>query len=226
MHDFRDKLSSELWRNVFENVNNDVNSIFNSFLNTYLQIFYSCFPKLTVNKTTSNKQWITKGIINSCKRKKELYLLTRSNKDIQLKEYSMKYSKILSKVIKTTKILHHSNQIIHSNNKIKMTWNIIRNETAGNNTKYDKVNSLNTDKEYKKTVNAEIFSKYFLTVAENISCKITVSNKQILNCNKNSLCYLSQVFNFPFTNIVLHNTSTGKIEKNYSLLPLEKLVCI
>jgi len=88
--DFKDKLSSELWQNVFENDNNDVNSIFNSFLNTYLQIFYSCFPKITVNKTTSNKQWITKGIINSCKWKKELYLLTRSNKHIQLKEYYLK----------------------------------------------------------------------------------------------------------------------------------------
>jgi hypothetical protein len=161
MNEFRDKLSSELWQNVFKNDNNDVNSIFNSFLNTYLQIFYSCFPKLTVNKTTSNKQWITKGIINSCKWKKELYLLTRSNKDIQLKEYYMKYSKILSKVIKTAKILHHNNQIIHSNNNIKVTWNIIRNETGGNNTKYDQVNSLKADKEYNKSVNVEIFSKYF-----------------------------------------------------------------
>jgi len=59
--------------------------------------------------TTSNKQWITKGLINSCKWKKELYLLTRNNNDVQLKEYYMKYSKILSKVIKTAKILHHNN---------------------------------------------------------------------------------------------------------------------
>jgi len=80
---------------------------------------------MTVNKTTSNKQWITKGIINSCKWKNELYLVVRSNNDIQLKDYYMRYSKILSKVIKTTKILHHNYLIIHSNNKIKMTWNII-----------------------------------------------------------------------------------------------------
>ena len=97
----------------------------------------------------------------------------------------MKYSKILSKVIMTAEILHHSNQIIHSNNKIKMTWNIIGNETGGNNTKYDKVNSFKTDKKYNKSVNAEIFTKYFLTIAENISCKIMGSNKQILNCTKN-----------------------------------------
>jgi hypothetical protein len=70
----------------------------------------------------------------------------------------MRYSKILSKVIKTAKMLHHNNQIIHSNNKIKM-WNIIRSDTGGNNFKYDKVNIFNTDKVYNKSVNAEIFNK-------------------------------------------------------------------
>jgi 2C-methyl-D-erythritol 2,4-cyclodiphosphate synthase len=105
-----------------------------------------------------------------------------------------------------------------------MTWNTIRNETGGNNTKCDKVNRLNMDKEYNKSVNAEIFSKYFLMIVENISCKITGSDEKILNCTKNSLSYLAQVINFPFTNIVLHNTSTEKKKKNYSLLPLEKLM--
>ena len=108
---FKDKLNSELWQYVFENDNNDVtsNNTFNSFLNTHLQSFYLCFPKITVNMTTLKKQWITKGLINSSKWKKELYLLTRNNNDVQLKEYYMKYSKILSKVIKTAKILHHNN---------------------------------------------------------------------------------------------------------------------
>jgi len=130
INEFKDKLSSELWQNVFENDNNDIDSIFNSFSSTYLQIVYSCFPKLTVNVTTSIKQWITKGIINSCKQKKNLYLLTRNNNDMQLKEYYIRYSKILSKEIKTVKMLHYNNQIIHSHNIIKATWNIIKSETG------------------------------------------------------------------------------------------------
>jgi hypothetical protein len=99
----------------------------------------------------------------------------------------MRYSKILSKVIKTAKILHHNYLIIHSNNKIKKTWNIIRSETEGNNTKYDKVNILNTDKENNKSINVEIFNVYFLMIAENTSCKIMRSNKQIINRSKYSL---------------------------------------
>jgi hypothetical protein len=77
----------------------------------------------------------------------------------------MRYNKILSKVIKTAKMLHYNDQIIHCNNKIKTTWNIIRSKCGGNGIKYDKANILNTDKEYNKSVNVEIFNKYFLTIA-------------------------------------------------------------
>jgi hypothetical protein len=41
--EFKDKLSEELWQNIFDIINGDVNSNFNSFLNTYLLIFYSFF---------------------------------------------------------------------------------------------------------------------------------------------------------------------------------------
>ena len=106
--------------------------------------------KKKVNESTSNKQWITNGIINSCRWKNDLYLFTRNNNDIQLKEYYMRYSKILAKVIKTAEIFHYNNQITHSNNKIKTMWNIIKSETGGNNIKYDKANVYNIDKEYNK----------------------------------------------------------------------------
>ena len=125
-------------------------------------------------------------------------MLTRSNNDIQLKEYYKRYSKILTQVIRTAKILHHNNQIIYSNNTVKTTWNIIKNETGGNNTKYSNSNNLNTDKENNKNINAETFNKYFLKVAENITCKIQGSNEQTLNHTTDSLSYLFKIFNHPF----------------------------
>jgi hypothetical protein len=57
----------------------------------------------------------------------------------------------------------------------------------GDNIKYDKAKIYNTDKEYNKSVNAENFNKYFLTIAETISCKIMGNNKQNINCTKYSL---------------------------------------
>ena len=41
---------------------------------------------------------------------------------------------------------------------MKTTCNNIRSETGENNIKHDKVNIFNTDKEYNKNINAEIFN--------------------------------------------------------------------
>jgi len=127
----------------------------------------------------------------------------------------MRYSKILSKVIKTAKMFHYNNQITHSNNKIKATWNIIKSETGGNNIIYDKVNVCNTDKEYNKNVNAEVFNKYFLTVAESISCKITGNNKQIIKNPKYYCIYLRYlIFHLPILFFVMH--LQGKLKKLFT----------
>jgi len=194
IHKFKDKMSNELWQGVFEH-DDDVSSIFNSFLNVYLQIFYSCFPKISVSRATSNNQWISKGIINSCKQKKDLFMLTRNNNNIQLKEYYKKYSKILSQVVRTAKILHHNRLIIKSNNTIKTTWIIIKSETGWNDDEYDDINALNSDTEQNKnnSVNAEIFNKLFLMVANNIACKIKGSNEQNFSDTKDPLSCLKHL---------------------------------
>jgi len=36
-----------------------------------------------------------------------------------------------------------------------------KNESGGNNTKYTNTNTLNTDKDYNKCMNAEMFNKHF-----------------------------------------------------------------
>jgi hypothetical protein len=211
INEFKDKLSEELWHNVFGNDSKDVDSIFNSFLNTYLQIFYSCFLKIKIYERTLTNQWITKGIINSCKRKKDLYLLTRFNNDEKLKNYYLRYSKILSKVIKAAKMLHYNNKIIQSHNKIKATWNVIKSETGGNNSKYDKLNTNNNCEEYSLRINADNFNNHFLKIAESISGKIMGNNNLNINSTTYSPFYLSQILNLQCGNIVFHNTSTGEI---------------
>jgi hypothetical protein len=45
INEFKNKLSVELWQDIFENPYMDVNSKFNSCLKVYLQIINSSFPK-------------------------------------------------------------------------------------------------------------------------------------------------------------------------------------
>jgi len=100
--DFLDKLSKESWEGTFNNENIDL--ILNSFLNTYLRIYYSSFPPTRINTRTNLKTWISQGIRNSCKYKRELYLLTKNNNNNPtLKQHYIVYSNILTKVINEAK---------------------------------------------------------------------------------------------------------------------------
>ena len=127
----------------------------------------------------------------------------------------MRYRKILSNVIKNAKMFHCNDQITHSTNKIKATWNIIKYEYVGNNIKCDKANVYNTDKEYKKSVNAEVFNKYFLTIAERISCKTVGNNKSSIVLNTHCLIYHRYlIFHLPILFFIIH--LQGKLKKLFT----------
>jgi len=69
------KLSYENWENVFDPTSdNDINVIFNNFLNTYFKIFYCSFPLNKSLVRNKSKEWLTKGILISCRHKKDLTL--------------------------------------------------------------------------------------------------------------------------------------------------------
>jgi hypothetical protein len=174
--EFKDKLGEELWQNIFDNINGDVNSNFNSFLNTYLLIFYSCFPRIKTYYRKPTNQWITKGIINSCKRKKDLfYLLVKANNDEKLKNYYLRYSKILSKIIKVAKKPCYENKIIQAHNKIKATWNVIKSDMGINNIKYYKRDTDKNGEDSSLKIDAERFNDHFSKLLEVFLIKLSVT---------------------------------------------------
>lgn len=123
-------MSYELWDNVFDNGHhNNADILFNSFLNTYVQVFYSCFPNTNFNDRPNKKSWISAGRRISCKRTRDLYLLTRNNNATKLKQYYKLYYKILTNVIKEAQRNNYNEQTANSHNKVNTTWNIIKSAT-------------------------------------------------------------------------------------------------
>ena len=70
------------------------------------------------------------GILISCKRKRDLFLLLRTTNNPILKQYHKKYCNILVKVIHEAKRMTYSARVSASNNKTKTTWTIL-NELLG-----------------------------------------------------------------------------------------------
>jgi len=166
--DFIFALSNESWSNTFNA--DDVNQMYNSFLNTYLRIFYASFPLTRVANKNKGNQWITPGILISCKRKRELFLLLRTTNNPILKQYYKKYCNILVKVIREAKRMTYSARILASHNKTKTTWTIL-NELLGRKQFSNIIQKLTVDGTHltNQQCIAEGLNKYFTSIVDVIN---------------------------------------------------------
>jgi hypothetical protein len=216
MHDFKTKLSYEIWDNIFDG--NDVDTIFNNFHNTYLRIFYSSFPKKKVLVSKKDTMWLTTVIRTSVKHKRELYLNSRNSNNPKLIEYYNSYSKRLSKVIREAKILRYKKQMLASQNKTRTTWNIVRSETMKKKGK-EGITSLNINGMLirNQQIIANSFSNYFSNIAEKLIEENHIDKTDLLQ-NGTTLDHALRNCDQMYPSIKFRYTSTKEIEKIINLL--------
>ena len=134
--------------------------------------------------------WITAGIKKSSKRKQRLHTKFLKNRN-QKNETEHKNYKKLSKFIKRrSKKLHFSKLILIYKNKVKKTWQIIK-EALGK----EKCNQhrfptkIVVDKESITNIHsiAENFNKFFTEIGPNLADKINIRQENIfMNTLKNT----------------------------------------
>ena len=76
------------------------------------------------NKVSSN-HWITTGIKVSCKRKKYLYIMSKTTNCSKIQVSYIQYCRVLRKVIRKAKEMYCNELLSSSTNKSKTSWNII-----------------------------------------------------------------------------------------------------
>lgn len=174
---FSEQLSNETWEEVYHNT--DVNSAFNKFLLTFLNIYEASFPIVYLSNS-NDKSWITTGIKISCQRKRILYNISKHSNDPKIKLHFKKYCLILRKVICEAKKLHYNQLIATSKNRIKTSWNIIRNvfhKHTRSNYMPSSFKMDNKDIQFKDA--ADVFNDYFLNIADNLQTHIDNMNSPL-----------------------------------------------
>lgn len=206
LNNLKKSLADETWIEVYNS--NNVDDQFNMFLNRFLVNFNANCPEklfLSSSKKIINKPWLTPAILVSCQRKKELYLLSKHSNDLECTIFYKKYCKILSRVIVEAKRKCINNTITNSTNKIKTTWNIIRDQLSKEKRNHELIELIMNNKKTKnQTEIAEYFNNYFLNVANKLI-------QQIHN-NKNPLDLLKLCTAENFNNIKFKLTNTNEIE--------------
>jgi exonuclease III len=207
---FLNYLSYENWEDVFNE--SDTNLIFNNFLNTFLRGFNLSFPSHRKHAKKSIKpQWITGGIIISCQRKKELYILNKYTHDQEIKKHYKIYCAILKKVIHTAKRLYYKQFVEKSKNKTKATWYIINTEKGI--TKQKSV-LKKISYENRSIINhaeiADLLNTYFISMADQTRINNIKDTQPFM---ENSMQYLKSNYKKQFATITWEYVSTWEIEK-------------
>ena len=177
--------------NNIESIRNP-NDAYSIFLEKFCTMYDKHFPfkKIKIKTKDLKSPWITAGIKKSSKRKQRLHTKFLKNRN-QKNETEHKNYKKLSKFIKRrSKKLHFSKLILIYKNKVKKTWQIIK-EALGK----EKCNQhrfptkIVVDKESITNIHsiAENFNKFFTEIGPNLADKINIRQENIfMNTLKNT----------------------------------------
>lgn len=121
---FRECLSNLSFSEIFDCT--CPNKAYNNFIEIFTTFYKLCFPSHFFYVSNNKKpKWISKGIKNCCKKKRQLLWAYRKNGNITNKNKLNEYSIKLKKIINFTQKAQNNNYINSSNNKSKATWKII-----------------------------------------------------------------------------------------------------
>ena len=142
-----DELNSYNWMELLSNSNTE--DAFNTFQNVLVGSFNTCMPeknKRVKNKTGMYEPWITKGIVRSMNKLKQLYIKMLKNKEntTDIEKYKT-YRRILQQVKRKTKMYYYRSRCKEFKNDTRKLWNVINTITGRTKKKETIIESLKID---------------------------------------------------------------------------------
>lgn len=143
---FKADLLKQNWKNVYVN---GVQEAYSSFLATFIQLYDKNCPMMIYNVKDKNKQqkcWMTKGLLNACKKKNTLYreFIKHRTENVELK-YKV-YKNKLTKILRTRKEAYYSSRLEKNRDNMRGTWKVI----------YSLLKNKNPEFEYPKYIMKKI----------------------------------------------------------------------
>jgi hypothetical protein len=130
---------------------------------------------------------------------------SRDSNDGVIKAFYIKYCKILNKVIQHAKRQHYNRLIAKSDNKIKTTWDIIKQKTGKIHVTEQMPTLVINDEKIKDPEKvADVFNSFFLSIAENLNLHQVGKEDPISS--------LKDAFTYKFHDIKIVQTSEAEIK--------------
>ena len=224
---FKFALSETDWSDVLLNCDNSVNpnESYSIFISRFNSLFENYFPvkdhKISKNNSPRT-EWITKGLIKSCKRKSKLYRLWINNPTTNNRSRYIKYRNKLNTLVKLTEKDYYSCKLKECAGNLRETWKVIRNvlnksatDTVMSN--FVKDGNLIT----RQTEIVENFNMYFSQIGDRLASSIPLSTAEFTDYLKSSPPN-SFAFHLSDPNEVIHIVDSFKNKSSfgYDKIPL------
>ena len=183
---FKNELGCQDWTEI---VNSEgANNKFDHLIKTIEVLHNTCFPLVNVkiNQISDSKPWISKTLLNSVKKKNNLYknyLKTKS--EAQLSKYKI-YKNKLQLIIRNAEKQYYSDKITECRGNMSKTWKVLNNIIVGKKQKQRKISKIeiNGNLTEDSEIVADHFNNYFANVGSDLA------KKKIPNCVENPIDYL------------------------------------
>ena len=189
---------------------NDVNVCYDSFLETVESALDQICPmdKKEFKCKLQNKPWLTKSLINACKKKNAMYTTFIETKLKSDEDKYKIYKNKLTKILRNAEKSFYNEQITNQKNNIKATWKLLNKVIRGtsNTDKLPEMFIENGREIRDKKGIANGFNSFFINVGPNLAKQIkNPSHVSVENymreSNKNTM-FLDPVDGTEITNIV------------------------
>ena len=172
--------------------------------------------ELTIsNKALRREPWMTKGLMTSCRRSRELYKKTLEavvDKSLCVAKYKQ-YSNNLTRLKRYAKVTYYQSKCAEFKNNTRRLWKIINKITGKVNNKTEVIDCIKIDKVrcYSSQLIANEFGEFFASIGRNYAKKIPKAKQDIQH-------YLNKIPREERT-IYLTPTTTCEINKLICKLP-------
>jgi len=189
MNNFRTKLSANDWTPVYtaEGAENKFN-VFNNFI---IKFHNECFPLVTTKIKTRNiyKPWLTSSILNSVRKKNNMYKNYIKSHSPILKNKYVKYKNKLVTIIREAEKSYYANKLAEVKDNLSKTWKVM-NEMCGRNSVQKQITKIRVNDE---TIDdpkqiANKFKEYFTNIGPSLAKVILLAlNNHLISGSEVSL---------------------------------------
>ena len=211
---FKNDLEIMDWSPVFQA--EGINNKFDKFNNIITELHDKYFPLVLTMLKTKNlyKPWLSSSILNSIKKKNNLYKSFIRSHSPTIKAKYLKYKNKLVSIIRQAEKDYYANRLSEVRDNTSKTWKVM-NEMCGRNSAHKEIDQIKTNDSIIEDPQeiANKFNEFFANVGPNLAKTIPTTTKQPVDFMKGNFLdsmYLSPTNEYEVSDIIskLKNTNS------------------